>query len=308
MFRNLFDTEAVLKLIFVAKAYETGFDDIWNKLYLMQDWTDLLRRERQMLSEINGIPPAELTWLDLVNLYGYMIGEQVFTTREFRLAEELSKLPGNHPLNFVLTTLKGFDKAIKRGRSLTSYYATYAIEGMCTFSYVTLRNYKTEVGIRRELLKELNHPLADKEENVVLKKREAIRQIRMLEKTLKNIDSVSLDESNICIVLRHIKSIVSNTLPSITKWIYLTYADTSKKHGRAVTRMSTRFSFAVLVSPEFGINEKGEVKVEGFPIFEPVKKRLRPKEKASIFIKTHILPAIQNEDYKRLISQSHIPN
>jgi len=190
MFKDLFETKAVLKLIFIAKAYEVGFNDVWNKLYLMQDWTNLLRREKQILSKVNRISSTELTWLDLVNLYGYMIGEQVFIMREFGLAEELSKLPGNHPYNFVLATLKGFDKAIEKGGSLTSYYATYAIEGICTFSYVTLRNHKTQDEIRRELLKELNQPLADKDKDVVLEEKEAIRQIHILEKALKNIDSM----------------------------------------------------------------------------------------------------------------------
>jgi hypothetical protein len=233
-----------------------------------------------------------------------MIGEQVFTMREFGLAEDLSKLHGNHPYKFVLATLKGFDKAIENRGSLTSYYATYAIEGICTFSYVTLRNYKTQDEIRRELLKELNQPLADKD--VVLKEKEAIRQIRILEETLKNIDSIALDEFNTCIVLKHVKAIISNILPSINKWIYLTYAETSKEHGNEVTRMSTRFSFAVLLSPEFKINKKGEIKVERFPIFEPIK-RIRPKEETSNFIKTCILPKIENEEYKQLISQSFIP-
>jgi hypothetical protein len=161
--------------------------------------------------------------------------------------------------------LKGFDKAIEKGGSLTSYYATYAIEGICTFSYVTLRNYKTRDDIRRELLKELNQPLADKD--VILKEKEAIRQIRILEETLKNIGSIALDEFNTCIVLKHIKAIISNILPSINKWIYLTYAETSKEHGNEVTRMSTRFSFAVLLSPEFEINENGEIKGRTVPYF-----------------------------------------
>jgi len=107
-------------------------------------------------------------------------------------------------------------------------------------------------------------------------------------------------------VLKHVKAIISNILPSINKWIYLTYAETSKEHGRAVSRMSTRFSFAVLLSPEFEINEKGEIKVERFPIFEPIKTD-RPKEETSSFIKTCILPKIENEEYKQLISRSLIP-
>ena len=57
--------------------------------------------------------------MDFVNLYGYMIGEQVFTMREFGLAEDLSKLPGNHPYKFVLATLKGFNKAIENEGSST---------------------------------------------------------------------------------------------------------------------------------------------------------------------------------------------
>jgi hypothetical protein len=305
MFKDLFEAEAVLKSIFIAKAYETGFNDVWNKLYLMQDWTNLLRQEKRILSKINRIPPTKLTWLDLVNLYGYMIGEQVFTMREFGLAKYLSKLSGNHPYNFVLATLKGFDKAIEKGGSLTSYYATYAIEGICTFSYVTLRNHKTRDEIRRELLNELNQPLAD--QDVVFKDKEAIRQIRILEKTLKNMGSIALDEFNTCTVLKHVKAIISDILPSINKWIYLTYAKTSKEHGRAITRMSTRFSFAVLLSPEFKINENGEIKVERFPIFEPIMMS-RPKEETSSFINTCILPKIENGEYKKLISQSLTPH
>lgn len=304
MFRDLFKTEAVLKLIFIAEAYKAGLNDIWNRLYLMRDWTNLLRQEKQILSKINKISPAELTWLDLVNLYGYMIGEQVYTMREFGLAKDLSKLPGNHPYNFVFATLKGFDKAIEKGGSLTSYYATYAIEGICTFSYVTLRNYKTRGEIRRELLKELDQPLAGKD--VAVKERKAIKQIRMLEKTIKNINSISLDEFNTCMVLKHVKTIISNIIPNINKWIYLTYAETNKKHNHAVTRMSTRFSFAVLLSPEFEIDKKGEIKIKRLPIFE-LSNVIRPKEETSKFIKTYILPKIKNGEYKRLITQSFIP-
>lgn len=95
----------------------------------MRVWTTLLKKEKQILSRINRIPPAELSWLDLVNLYGHLIGEDVFTMKEIGLSTELSRLPGNHPHRFVLATLKGFDRTIEKEGSLTSYYATYAIEG-----------------------------------------------------------------------------------------------------------------------------------------------------------------------------------
>lgn len=99
----------------------------------------LLRKEKQILSGIDSIPPTELKWLDLVNLYGYLIGEDVFTVKEMGLSTELSRLSGNHPHRFVMATLKGFDRTIEKGGGLTSYYATYAIEGVCAFSHVTLR-------------------------------------------------------------------------------------------------------------------------------------------------------------------------
>lgn len=301
MFKDLFETEAVLKMIFISKIYEDGLNDLWNKLCSMKDWTNLLRKERQILSEINKIPPTELSWLDLVNLYGYLIGEQVFTMHEFGLAEKLSRLPGNHPNLFVLATLKGFDKTMEKGGHLTSYYATYAIEGVCTFSYTALRNYDNPEKQRLELLQELNHRLANTQKNVVFRKKEAIEQIHILENTIRKNVSITLDDHSICIVLRGIKRTIANILPQINKWIYLTYAETSKEHAHAVKRMSTRFSFAVIVSPDFEVNEKGEINVESFSIFEPSKKMIKPKEEVIGFLRNSILPNIKREDNKRLI-------
>jgi hypothetical protein len=103
--------------------------------------------------------------------------------------------------------------------------------------------------------------------------------------------------------LRHVKGIVSNLLPSINKWIYLTYAETSKTHGYAITRMSTRFSHATFVSPDFEVNAKGEIRVESLPTFEPTKRSIEPKEKTLGFFRTFILPSIENENRKRLAKQ-----
>ncbi len=303
MFKDLFETELVLKLIFLSKLYEAGLDDVWNELRSVEDWTDLLKRERQALIEINRIPATELSWLDLVNLYGYLIGEDIFAMKECALSDELSRLPGNHPHRFVLATLKGFDKTIERGGSLTSYYATYAIEGVCAFSYVTLRDSKAKERLRRDLLRELNCRLANSNEDVVLGKKKAVEQIRLLERTLDNTASTVLTDSNLCIILRHVKGIVSNLLPAINKWIYLTYAETSKTHGGAVTRMSTRFTHATLVSPDFGVNEKGQINVESFPIPEPRGRVFKLKEESLDFFRTSILPKIQNQDYRHLIKQ-----
>lgn len=303
IFRELFEVETALKLVFLAKAYEDSSRDIWDKLCCTQDWVGLLRREKQTLSEINGIPPTELAWLDLVNLYGYMIGEQVFTMRALGLADELSKLPGNHPYRFALGTLKGFDKAVEGRGRLASYYATYAIEGVCTFSYVALRSHTIRQETRSRLMKELSCPLADRGKDIALREKEAVKQIRVLEEYLRSSDSIVLDESNTCVVLRHLKAIVSDMLPSIKKWIYLTYAEASKEHARAVTRMSTRFSFPVLVCPDFAVEEKGEIRVERLHIPESFHEKDGPREETSVFIVTRILPEIENEEYKELISR-----
>jgi hypothetical protein len=299
MFKDLFETESILKLIFVSHLYEMGSRDIWNELHSLRTWTTLLRYEKQILSGINSIPPTELSWLDLVNLYGYLIGEDVFATKEVGLSTELSKLPGNHPHRFILATLKGFDRTIEEGGSLTSYYATYAIEGVCTFSYLTLRDNKTRGKLRHQLLQELNCRIASAPQNVVLREKEAIEQIHLLEGTI-DATSTTLSNSNISIVLRHVKGIVSNLLPSINKWIYLTYAETNKPHGYAITRMSTRFSHATFISPDFQVNAKGEVSVVSFPTFEPAKRIIEPREKTLGFFRTSMLPKIESENYKRL--------
>jgi hypothetical protein len=252
---------------------------------------------------INIIPPNELNWLDLVNLYGYMIGEDVFTMRKMGLSTELSRLPGNHPHRFELATLKGFDTTLEKGGSLTSYYCTYAIEGVCTFSYVTLRNSRTPEKLRRELLQELLCPLADSSKDIVLRDKKAVEQILSLERALDNTPSTTLTEGNILVVLRHAKRIVSNLLPSINKWIYLTYAETSKRQGYVVTRMSTRFSHATLVSPDFRVNVSGDLTVESLPTLELRKKSVETKEKTLGFFKNSVLPKMECEDYKRLVTQ-----
>jgi len=307
MFRDLYETEAALKLVFIAKAYKVGIDNIWNKLNLTQDWIHLLRKERQLLSRINKVPPTGLTWLNLVNLYGYLIGEQVFIQRESGFSEALSKLPGNHPYSFVLATLKGFDKAIMRKGSLASYYATYAIEGVCTFSYVTLRNQEIGDKLRRCLLQELKHRLADTQSDVVLRENEALRQFHLMEEALKCINSVTLDEKNICLVLERVKEIVSCILPRINKWVYLTFAETNKEHDQAVTRMSTRFTHAVLVSPDFEVNKKGEIRAEALPVFKLIMDGLscmmNPKEEILDFVETSVLPKIRSEDCKELVGK-----
>lgn len=300
VFKDLFETESALKSIFVAKMYEIGLTDIWNTLYQMKHWVDLLRREKQILSEINKIPPTELSWLDLVNLYGYLIGEHVFTMQEFGLSTELSRLPGNHPHQFVLSTLKGFDKTIEKGGRLTSYFSTYAIEGACTFSYVTLRDDRTPKETKLGLLQELNKPLARTPKDVILREKEAIEQIHLLEKSFKSSPTTRGDD--IYIALRYIRRIVSNLLPSINKWIYLTYADISKKHGEAITRMSARFSRSVLVSPDFKVKTNGEIKAQGFPIFESAQK-IKPREETLQFIEASILQRIRNENYRQLIKK-----
>jgi hypothetical protein len=303
MFRHLFETESLLKLIFITKLYEVGPSDVWNELYSTQAWTSLLRKEKQMLTEINRIPPFKLTWLDLVNLYGYLIGEDIFAMKEAGLSDELSMLPGNHPHRFDLGTLKGFDKAVERGGKLTSYYCTYAIEGVCTFSYVTLRDSRTRAKLRNELLSQLNCPLAESPRDIVLREREAVKQIRLLEKTFDKAPSTTLAGDNISVVLRRVKGVVSNLLPSIKKWVYLTYAEMNKMHGYAVTRMSTRFSHATLVSPDFKVDSKGEVSVESLPTFEPKKRSIEPKEETLDFFRISVLPKIESEDYRRQAEQ-----
>jgi hypothetical protein len=303
MFKNLFETESVLKLIFLSQLYETGSRSVWGELHLLNAWTSLLREERRILSMINVIPPNELNWLDLVNLYGYMIGEDVFTMRKMGLSTELSRLPGNHPHRFDLATLKGFDTTIEKGGRLTSYYCTYAIEGVCTFSYVTLRSGRTQEKLRRELLQELLCPLADSSEKAVLRDKEAVEQILSLERALDNTSSTTLTEDNILVVLRHAKRIVSNLLPSINKWIYLTYAETNKRHCYVVTRMSTRFSHATLISPDFGIDVSGDLTVESLPALESRRRGVETREKTLGFFKSSVLPKIECEDYKRLVTQ-----
>jgi hypothetical protein len=303
MFKELFETESLLKLIFLSQLYETGSRNVWGELHLLDAWTSLLREERRILSMINVIRPNELNWLDLVNLYGYMIGEDVFTMRKLGLSTQLSRLPGNHPHRFQLATLKGFDTTIEKGGSLTSYYCTYAIEGVCTSSYVTLRSARTQEKLRCELLQELLCPLADSSEEAVLRDKEAIEQILSLERALDNTSSATLTEDNILVVLRHAKRIVSNLLPSINKWIYLTYAETDKKHGYVVTRMSTRFSHATLVSPDFGLDVSGNLTVESLPTLELRRRGVEAREKTLGFFKNSVLPKIECEDYKRLVMQ-----
>jgi hypothetical protein len=300
LFRDLFETESVLKSIFIAKMYEIRLNEIWTSLYQMKDWTVLLKREKQILSEINKIPPTALSWLDLVNLYGYLIGEHIFTMQNLGIAKTLSRLPGNHPHQFALMELKGFDRTIERKGRLTSYYATYAIEKVCTFSYVALRDDRTRKETESKLLKELNQRLASTPDDVVLREKEAIGQIHLLEEALRF--SPSGMDNALYTALRRIRGIVSNLLPSINKWIYLTYADTNKEHGEAITRMSARFSHSVLVLPDFEVKTNGRIKVQSFPIFESVQK-IKPRKKTLQFVEASVLPSMRNEDCRRLIKE-----
>jgi hypothetical protein len=303
MFKDLFETESLLKLIFLSQLYETESKNVWGELHSLSSWTRLLRRERQILSTINNISLPELSWLDLVNLYGYVIGEDVFMMRKIGLSTELSRLPGNHPHRFQLSTLKGFDTTIEKGGSLTSYYCTYAIEGVCTFSYIALRNGRTHEKMRRELVQELDYRLIDSSNEPVLREKRAVRQILSLGRALGNTSSTTLTEDNIIVMLRHTKRIISNLLPSINKWIYLTYAETNKRHGYVVKRMSTRFSHATLVSPDFGVSVSGNLTVESLPTLNLAKKNMEPKEKTLGFFKNSVLPKIECEDYKQLATQ-----
>lgn len=152
-------------------------------------------------------------------------------------------------------------------------------------------------------MQELNYRLADSPKDVVLREKEAIEQIHLLERTLDGVTSAILNNTNISIALRRIKGIVSNLLPSINKWIYLTYAETSRTHGHAITRMSTRFSHATFVSPDFEVNEKGKIRVKSLPTFEPKERSIEPKEKTLGFFRTSVLPKIENENHKRLAEQ-----
>lgn len=299
-FRHLFETETVLKSIFLAKAYERGLSAVWNDLYRTEDWLRVLRSEKQILLKINQIPSKRISWLDLVNLYGFLIGEHVYHVRRWGLSQKLVQVPGNHPHQLTVTDWKGFDTTIERGGRLTSYFATYAIEGVCTFSYVALRSENTPEKVRRKLLRELNHPVAETRKKLILKEKKAIQEIRLLEKTVREMSKVSI-ERDTPLIVRYTRRIISSLLSSIKKWIYTTYAETSKRHGWAIKRMSGRFSHGILLSPDFEVNRNGEIAVRTLPFYDPMEGTLKSRQETFDFLREHIVPRMKNQDYKQLI-------
>lgn len=297
MWQDLFETEVTLKSIFLKVMYEKGLNDIWKILYRRKEWINVLRKEKQILKGINRIRPITVSWLDLVNLYGYFIGEHVYHAQRFGRAEKLSQLPGNHP-HQLWHTLKGFDVTIQRGGHLTSYYTTYAIEGIATFAYGALRSKNIATKSRRMLLKQLNQPMNPQES--ILNERQAIQEIRSLEETLKKTKNV-LAGTNLCSIIKHVRKIVLNLFPAVKNLIYTTYAEIDKQHDMMTKRMSNRFLYGPIISPDFKVNSKGEITGKVFPFYNYQKEVLEPEKEILRFINTYILPEIKNEDNKKLI-------